>query len=56
VSLPKAVNIQSDRVGGGGVLGDWGSGKSSLMGLARAELMAEAGARYAWPATPLTAA
>jgi hypothetical protein len=30
-----------------GVLGDWGSGKSSLMGLACAELMAEAGARYA---------
>lgn len=30
-----------------GVLGDWGSGKSSLMGLACAELTAEAGARYA---------
>jgi hypothetical protein len=30
-----------------GVLGDWGSGKSSLMGLACAELMAETGARYA---------
>jgi hypothetical protein len=31
-----------------GVLGDWGSGKSSLMGLACAELKAEAGARYAF--------
>jgi len=30
-----------------GVLGDWGSGKSSLMGLACAELSAETGARYA---------
>jgi hypothetical protein len=30
-----------------GVLGDWGSGKSSLMGLACAELTAEEGARYA---------
>ena len=30
-----------------GVLGDWGSGKSSLMGLACAELTAEAEARYA---------
>ncbi len=30
-----------------GVLGDWGSGKSSLMGLACAELTSEAGARYA---------
>jgi len=30
-----------------GVLGDWGSGKSSLMGLACAELKAETGARYA---------
>ena len=30
-----------------GVLGDWGSGKTSLMGLACAELTAEAGARYA---------
>ena len=30
-----------------GVLGDWGSGKSSLMGLACAELTASPGARYA---------
>lgn len=30
-----------------GVLGDWGSGKSSLMGLACAELTAEAGGQYA---------
>jgi KAP family P-loop domain len=30
-----------------GVLGDWGSGKTSLMGLACAELTAEAAARYA---------